>query len=174
MSSFQEAISAQREQLVTQMKSFPIVAAVLGPGEKDVTYLKRCQIRDTLVAQAVDAFFPEDLVDPHSELPLLDQEELILADRRVNLIFVLNTSEGPLAQLSAFARNLDITSKTTVLVPEEYYIPGETFPTDIMERYSNRWRFSPAELKRCDLVRECTSRARLERLSNSPLLRSFS
>ena len=66
MSSFQEAISAQRDQLVTQLKSLKIVVAVLGPGEGHPTFQKRCQIRDELIAPAHGP--GADDCDPHGPL----------------------------------------------------------------------------------------------------------
>lgn len=170
MNSFEHSISVKRAGIVNQLRSIRLVVAVLGPGEGHPSFPKRCQIRDSLVADGIEAFFPEDVVDKNSGLSLLDEERMILEDQQVGLVVALDTSEGPLAELSAFAQIPLITKKTVVLVPDDYYAPGANFPSDILERYSNRWRFTREELLECSLVRECTSRARNERLANWPPL----
>ena len=97
-----------------------------------------------------------------------------VSDSKVDWIIVLDTSEGPLGELAAFAQEPTIVIKTFVLFPKDYYTPQESFPSDILEHYINRWRFNKEELERCDLVRECMTRAQRGRVQAWPELKSMS
>ena len=164
MESFENVVARRREQIVSEQQSNEYRVAVLGPGEEHATFFKRRQILDALLEEKFDAFFPEELVDLESTLPAVDQERLILLNEGVNLIVILNSSEGPLAELASFAKDAAIVSKSIVMCPSSYYSPQSTFPTDVLEQYVNRWRYDEDEFQRCDVVRECMTRARTSRV----------
>lgn len=174
MASFEDSISRKRDQIVRERQSYPYRVAVLGPGETHATFFKRRQILESLKDEDFNAFFPEDIVDLNSPMSVLEQERLILRGPDVDWIIVLDSSEGPLAELAAYAQEPAIVIKTFVLCPEDYYTPKESYPTDILEQYNNRWRFTKEELERCDIVHECMTRARIGRLQAWPKLRSKS
>ena len=160
MREFEESILRDRARLADSRRRASIRIAVLGPAESNDPANKRNQIRDALDTRGHEVFFPEQLANNESDVSLLDQELQMLSRRDVDWIVVLETTAGPLAEVSAFVSVPAIRSKTFLLIPEEYYAPGSTFPTDIAEQYSSRWRFSNEELEQCLVVREVWTRAR--------------
>ena len=173
MESFEDSISRKREEIVRERETYPYRVAVLGPGEAHATFFKRRQMLESLKEENFEAFFPEDVVDMNSPISVRDQEKLILNDSKVDWIIVLDTSEGPFGELATYVQEPTIVIKTFVLFSADYYTPQRSYPTDILEHYNNRWRFTKEELERCDLVRECMTRARNGRLLAWPELRSM-
>lgn len=165
MESFEERIARRRHELVIQQQSTPYKVAVLGPGESHRTFFKRREIHDALMAEKFDAFFPEAQVENDLPLSIPDQERDLLRDSEVKWIIVLETSEGPLNELATFSEIDEIVDKTFVLIPEEFYTPGQSYPTSVIQLYENLWRFSEEELQQCNLVSECMFRARRRRIS---------
>ena len=132
--------------------------AVLGPGfsnPDDSASEKRLQIRDSLRLDGHDPFFPEDLVDTQSNVPFLEQERLLLEEPDVHLVIILDSSAGPLAELAGFESVREIVSKTAVLCPFDYYDVDDSLPTNVVQSYHVRWRYTVEELEACTVVAEC-------------------
>ena len=176
MDSFADKLSEKRLELEAEYRAIRCRVAILGAGESHWSYEKRTQIYETLSELGYQVFFPESFVEESQPttvgVSVEDQERLMLTLPDVRLIIVLDTSEGPLSELSAFSHDTDIVTKTLVLCPWDYYSPGDTFTADILEQYPNVWRYTQEEFDKCKIIRKCVANARTARSALVSVLHS--
>jgi hypothetical protein len=135
-----------------QIENTALSILVWGPGQLSdpALYEKRCQIRDKLCDLGHAAIFSEDIHKSSKEqrpAVVLELAQAISAD----LIVVLLTSWGPLAEATAYGYDAEIGSKMIVLMPEE--IRDSFADQAIVSEFQPKVvYFTQAELERSDLV----------------------
>jgi len=146
---------AEAEQRYTSNASLRV--AVVGPNlgnADDPGSVKRQQIYDAIKSNGHDPFFPEEHVNSNYNLPLLDQERLILNRDDVDLVIVLDCSGVALAEISNFASFPEIVIKTGVLFPLEFDI-RDSLPRNVIASYSHQWKYTQEDLEACHVVEVC-------------------
>ena len=135
--------------------------AVMGPGlgnPDDPGTRKRLQIRDALVDDGHNPFFPEDYAttDPPF-ISLLEQEHLILSGSGVDLVIFLHTttSIGVATELGYFIGNPEIKAKSAVLFPIQFYTPDESLVANTVREYFIKMPYNDTHFATCQLVSEC-------------------
>lgn len=136
--------------------------AVLGPGfgvPLSDGGKKRQQIRDALVHDGHNPFFPEEAgvtLDPLDPVAL-DQEVELLSDPNVHLIFLLHTdgSAGVMGEIYRFYGVPEIETKTAVMIPAKYYRPQENVFGNTVQRYRTKFPYDDYLFETCQLVSEC-------------------
>ena len=152
---------ARRKELEGEATEKPLRIAVLGPnlGDADnVGARKRRQIADALREDGHETFFPEQYVamdDPF--VPWVEQERQLLSDSDVDLVVILHTegSAGVLVELGNFVSVPEISFKTGVLFPFQYYRPTQSLSANTAQAYFSKLQYTAEELESCQLVAEC-------------------
>ncbi len=155
--------------------------AILGPGlssPTDAGFQKREQIRNTLMSDGHQPFFPEDpgmLVPNHPLEPILEQQQRLLSSPDIQLIIVLYTpkSIGAAFELGHIMAIPEIKSKTAVLFPSEYYSPNQTLAANTVREFFARLPYTDTHFQVCQLVDECRRWARDMQIGNWPGLVPF-
>lgn len=161
----QRRIENKIQQQEAKIRQIPFVVFVFGSGKEYPVpeyHRKRKDIINSLTEEGFSVYTCEDLsADLPSELSLVEQEA-IQAEEADWLIF-LNTSEGPLAELSSYCTNPNFIRKAFVLYPAKYdpvTNKSLTFPQAVLQNYPYTLAYNEAQLDRCDLVLLCRDRAK--------------
>lgn len=148
------------EQLIEQT---PFTILVFGSGETYPQYSKKRQ--DTINALRTARFTVytcEQLSETlRSELYIVEQEALYLQE--AEWVIFLDTSAGPLSELSTYCQNPDVVLKAFVLYPQTY-VPDEarsrTYPEDVLRHYPHKSGYSQSQFDQCELVPICVEMAK--------------
>ena len=162
----QRRIENKLQQLEAKLRQIPFAVFVFGSGKQYPKYYrKRQDIINSLRQEGFSVYTCEDLsTDLPSALSLVEQEA-IQAEEADWLIF-LNTSAGPLAELSSYCTNPNFIRKAFVLYPAKYdpvTNKSLTFPQAVLQNYPYTLAYNENQLNQCDLVPLCTSRAKAMR-----------
>jgi hypothetical protein len=161
--AFEEEFLPRLKLLREQVRKTPLHVLVWGPGETGgLLYEKRRQIRDYLVKMGHDANFSEEIPSEVSEEDSLSQktEEFIQA-RIADLIIVLQSSYGSVAEVHDFIDYESIARKLLVFIDEKacdgYSYRGALGELD--RRYGNveKYRY-PEDIKECHLLTKVLKR----------------
>ena len=159
--TFSKRILARRKVLADSLSENPLRIAVLGPSLNDISNSgtrKRRQIADSLEDDGHETFFPEQYVlkdDP--SVPWVEQERQLLSDSAVDFVVILHTedSAGVLVEIGNFVSVPEISFKTGVLFPFQYYRPMQNLPGNTVQAYFTRMQYTEEHLESCELVAEC-------------------
>ena len=161
LEAFSKRILARREELEHELSSNPLRIAVLGPSLDDISNSgtrKRRQIADSLENDGHETFFPEQYVlkdDP--SVPWVEQERQLLSDSAVDLVIILHTeaSAGVLVEIGNFVSVPEISFKTGILFPFQYYRPMDSLSGNTVQAYFTKMQYTQEHLESCELVAEC-------------------
>lgn len=160
-----DKIIEARRRMELSVRETALSVLVFGPGENHPTFSKRQQIIASLVDDGFSVYVSEEISELTSNRglsPLLEVADYRAVDR----VVVLDTSDGPLAELSLYSQDPDFVEKTLVLHPSSY-VPADvaTFPSDILKLYPNRIPFDQDMYDSCSVATEALDRIRAFRVS---------
>ena len=154
-------ILSRRNELEDNAPGKSLRIAVLGPNLDDADNIgtrKRRQIANALEADGHETFFPEQYVAMDNPfVPWVEQERQLLSGSDVDLIIILHTedSAGVLVELGNFVSVPEISFKTGVLFPFQYYSPTQSLSANTAQAYFAKVQYTEEELESCQMVAEC-------------------
>ena len=156
---FKIRIYNKQRILEDKIKSTPFSVLVFGSGPKLEKYHKKRQdIIKRLKEEGFDAYTCEELSkDIPSSVPATEQE--VLQTESADWLIFLDTSEGPLSELSNFCVIPSILKKAFVLYPAKYG-KEETFSKAVLRNYPYTHAYKESQFTRCDLVPICLDTAK--------------
>jgi len=142
---------------------------VFGPGPEHSTYYKRVELENALRGvNGFDVLTVESLgLRTEDELFLMTQE--IAIQEEADFVLVLESSEGPLSELSYLASVSGFVRKTYVLHPEEYLGDPRnpsSVPGDILAHYYMSFAYSRDDFAACRVVAKGVAVARAFRAAH--------
>ena len=157
---FVQFIESRFDALAEELAEGSLVVAVFGPGFADDSLgsRKRQQIVETLRDDGHEAFTPETMWEVREfDLRWLDQEQVALANDRVDFVIVLvtETSIGAIGEIGRISGDAAITPKTGVLYPRWHYSPDEDLMSDTVQAFTELHLYTEGEIESCDLVAKC-------------------
>ena len=153
-------VQRDSDELQTQRR---LSIAVLGPRLSNDTpgAQKRRDIHDALRQDGHISFYPEDLIAPGA-YRMIEEERSILSKDSVDWIILLHTEEGlgTVGEIFGFVASPEITRKTTVFFPREFWDTVNNLVANTVEGYySEPVPHTPEHLASCNLVAECKNMA---------------
>lgn len=160
-----EAMIRGRRRLEEEVRKTRMSILVFGPGENHPTFHKRKEIIDSLTSDGFSVYVSENISEQTATRglgPVLEVADYEIVDR----VVVLDTSEGALAELSAYCGDPDFVEKALVLHPSSYVPVDEvtTFPSDILKLYPNRIPYDQTMYDSCLVTTEALDRVRAFRV----------
>ena len=157
---FVRFIESRLDDLTSRLAKDSLVVAVFGPGIENDTLgsRKRNQIVETLRTDGHRAFTPEEFLDVRRfDLIWLEQEELLLAENRVDYVIVLLTEDsiGAFTEIGRMSGNPAVVTKTGILYPHQYYSPDENLLSNTVATFPDLHLYTEDEIETCQLVAKC-------------------
>lgn len=156
-------IRRRQQELEQQIQNISFTILLFGSGKRYPKYFKKRQdILNSLKEAKFSVHTSEELgrLLP-SRLYMVDEEALYLEE--ADWAIFLDTSSGPLSELSAYCQDPDVVLKAFVLYPQEYLVsPGRpsTYPEDVLSHYPHKMPYTETQVDRCALVPICLSTAK--------------
>lgn len=158
-----DRIKRKKQRLEKAIESIPFTILVFGSGKEYPKYFKKRQdIIKALKGVKFDAYSCEELSDlSPSGLYLADEEGIYLEE--ADWAIFLDTSSGPLSELSAYCQDPDVVRKAFVLYPQQYSkTPDQpdTYPKDVLWHYPHKEAYTETQVDKCDLIPKCLEQAK--------------
>jgi len=158
-----ERIRRKQQEQEQRIEQTPFTILVFGSGESSPKYFKKRQDTvNALKAAKFTAYMCEELGETQpSELYMVEEEALYLQE--ADWAVFLDTSSGPLSELSAYCLDPDVVCKSFVLYPQKYAESPDrpkTYPEDVLAHYPYNRPYTKSQFDQCDLVPICVQRAK--------------
>ena len=143
-----ERIHRKQRELEQRIEQTPFTIFVFGSGESYPEYFKKRQDTvNALKAAKFAVYTSEELSETlPSEVYLVRQEAFHLEEAAWAIF--LDTSSGPLSELSAYCEDPDVVLKAFFLYPQRYSVsPGlaNTYPEDVLRHYPYRLPYTDTQ-----------------------------
>ena len=181
LDAFKDRVMRKSREIAATQKT-GISIAVLGPGlpspgnPDTAGSRKRKQIREELERDGHRPFFPEEYVVSGPTVgSLLGQERELLSSSDVDLVIILHTpnSTGVAMEIGNFEPFPEISSKTAILTPSEFYTPDDSLFGDTVREYHARMPYTDSQFEVCQIVSECRKWANDRAIGKWPTIAPF-
>lgn len=157
-------ILKKQQELEQHIQRTPFTILVFGSGESYPKYYKKRQdtINALIAAGFSSVYTSEELSETlPARLYVVDQEAIHL--QQADLAIFLDTSRGPLSELSAYCQDSDVVLKSFVLYPQRYSESPDrpkSYPEDVLAHYPHQMPYTESQFEQCDLVPICVGHAK--------------
>lgn len=164
---YEKQFLTKYKRYIKQVNNTPLTLLIWGPGESGgALYQKRLQIRGMLRKLGFAAVFSEEVEKKHPIPGLSSKAKELLQACSADLIVVLQSSPGSIAEVHDFAGLVDIGSKMMIFVNEEFEA-GYSYAgalTELKTEYGNVHMFKyPRDIEQCYLAGKVIERAQVMR-----------